>query len=389
MPRILLPILLLIIVSCNNQPVHEKTVPDHTRERTGQRRRREAKRRQEEHRHEIFHLKNDSLRVRDPLLLANLKTDVVHPREYHYELTTFGIVKPVPGNYAEVSVPFDGRIIRSNVKLGQKIAAGTPLFEIFSPDYLESVRTFLEAKREKEIREINYRRKKDLFDSEIISRKEYEEARLEYDLADKEFEKNLELLKIYKQDTDNVDISRPFSVVSPIAGEIVRNEIMVGQFLRTDAEPVITVASLDRVRIVANVKEKDLYAVGADDEVEIISESMPDRPLRGRIIYISDIMNEQTRSVEVYVECGNPDKILKSGMFVTVNFRHTMKDVIIIPSEAVYQDSEVCYLFLQTGEGAYARREVSVKSVGNNLLLVRSGLDKGNIIVTDGGIYLR
>ncbi|HOF21528.1 MAG TPA: hypothetical protein PLO24_09755, partial [Bacteroidales bacterium] len=108
MPRILLPILLLIIVSCNNQPVHEKTVPDHTRERTGQRRRREAKRRQEEHRHEIFHLKNDSLRVRDPLLLANLKTDVVHPREYHYELTTFGIVKPVPGNYAEVSVPFDG-----------------------------------------------------------------------------------------------------------------------------------------------------------------------------------------------------------------------------------------------------------------------------------------
>ncbi len=283
MTRILLPVILLIIVSCNNEPVHEKTAPDHTSERTGQRRR-EAKRRQEEHRHEIIYLKNDSLKVNDPLLLANLKTNVVHPREYHNELTTFGVVKPVPGNYAEVSVPFDGRIIRSNVKLGQKIAAGTPLFEIFSPDYLESVRAFLEAKREKEIREINYMRRKDLFGSEIISRKEYEEARLEYDLAEKEFEKNLELLKIYNQNTDNVDISRPFSVISPIAGEIVRNEIMTGQFLRTDAEPLITVANLSKVRIVANVKERDLYAIVPDDEVEIITESMPDRPVKGRIV---------------------------------------------------------------------------------------------------------
>jgi|LSQX01.3.fsa_nt_gb cobalt-zinc-cadmium efflux system membrane fusion protein len=388
MTRILLPVILLMILSCNNRPVHEKAAADHTSERTGQRRR-EARKRQEEHRHEIVYLKNDSLEVNDPLLLANLKTDIVHPGDYHSDLTTFGVVKPVPGNYAEVSVPFDGRIIRSNVKLGQKIAAGTPLFELFSPDYLESARTFLEAKREKEIKEINYMRKKDLFGSEIISRKEYEEARLEYDLADKEFEKNLELLKIYNQNTDNVDISRPFSVVSPIAGEIVRHEIMTGQFLRTDADPVITVVSLDRVRIVANVKERDLYTIGPDDGVEIITESLPDRPLKGNIIYISDIMNEQTRSVEVFVECDNPDKILKPGMFVTVNFRHALKDVFVIPSEAVYQDNEMCYLFLQTGEKTFSKREVSVKSVGNGLLLVRSGLEEGNIIVTDGGIYLR
>jgi cobalt-zinc-cadmium efflux system membrane fusion protein len=89
------------------------------------------------------------------------------------------------------------------------------------------------------------------------------------------------------------------------------------------------------------------------------------------------------------VECSNPDKILKSGMFVTVKFRHILKDVFVIPSEAVYQDNEICYLFLQTGEKAFVRKEVSVKSVGNGMLLVRSGLDEGNIIVTDGGIYLR
>ncbi|NLA47879.1 MAG: efflux RND transporter periplasmic adaptor subunit, partial [Bacteroidales bacterium] len=214
-------------------------------------------------------------------------------------------------------------------------------------------------------------------------------ARLEYDLAEKEFEKNLELLKIYNQNTDNVDISRPFSVISPIAGEIVRNEIMTGQFLRTDAEPLITVANLSKVRIVANVKERDLYAIVPDDEVEIITESMPDRPVKGRIVYISDIMNEQTRSLEVYVECSNPDKILKSGMFVTVNFRHMLKDVFVIPSEAVYQDSDRSYLFLQSGEGTFIRREVRVQSVGNGELLVHSGLNEGNIIVTDGGIYLR
>lgn len=345
--------------------------------------------RHERHRGNSASRRRDTIRVADASINAVVRTNKVQYQDFSNELTVFGVVKPVPGNYAEVSVPFDGRIIKSNVRLGQKVYSGTPLFELFSPDYLESVRMFLEAKREREIKEINYNRRKDLFESEIISEKEFEEARLETDLAAKEYEKSLELLKIYKQDTENVDISRPFNVVSPISGEIVRNEVTVGQYLRTDDDPVIIVANLEKVRIVANVKERDLDVLSPDDEVEVKTESNPDRPVKGKIVYISDIMNEQTRSVEVYVECSNPDKLLKSGMYVTVNFRHKLKDVIIVPSKAVYQDSDRSYLFLQSDNETFIRKEVNVKAVGNNQVLIRSGLDDGSVIVTDGGLYLR
>ncbi len=388
MTRILISLLFILIVACNNQPSADKAENNYPPEKSG-RHARERKGRHETGRRENGFRRNDTIVVTDPTLISALMTGSIHLQEYSNELKTFGVVKPVPGNYAEVSVPFDGRITKSNVKLGQKVAAGTPLFEMFSPDYLESVRVFLEAKREKEIKEINYQRKTDLFDSEIISKREYEEARLEYDLANKEYEKNLELLKIYNQDVNNIDISRPFNVISPISGEIVRNEITVGQFLRTDSDPVIIVANLEKVRVVANVKEKDLVSVGLDDEVKVLTESNPDLPLKGKVDYISNIMNEQTRSVEVYVECNNTDKILKSGMYVTVNFRHLLKDVLIIPSKAVYQDSNRCFLFVQEGERIFTRKEVNVISVGNDQLLVRSGLNDGNIIVIEGGLYLR
>lgn len=388
MTRILISLLFIFIVACNNQPSADKAENTYYSEKSG-RHVRERRGRHETGRRENGFRRNDTIVVTDPTLISALMTGSIHLQEYSNELKTFGVVKPVPGNFAEVSVPFDGRITKSNVKLGQKVAAGTPLFEMFSPDYLESVRLFLEAKREKEIKEINYLRKTDLFDSEIISKREYEEARLEYDLANKEYEKNLELLKIYNQDIDNIDISRPFNVISPISGEIVRNEITVGQFLRTDSDPVIIVANLDKVRVVANVKEKDLEAVGLDDEVKVLTESNPDLPLKGKVNYISNIMNEQTRSVEVYVECNNADKILKSGMYVTVNFRHLLKDVLIIPSKAVYQDSNRCFLFVQESDRIFTRKEVNVISVGNDQLLVRSGLNDGNIIVIEGGLYLR
>lgn len=412
MTRLLFSLIIIFLISCNPQTVSDRTEDDNTAKTessntagSGRRQLRKAGRgplRENQNRHNResaeqkgMHRrgnllqKNDTILVNDPVLFSAIQTGKIHLQEYTNQLKTFGVVKPVPGHYAEVSVPFDGRITKSNVKLGQRVSAGTKLFEMFSPDYLESVRLFLETKREKEIKEMNYIRKKDLFESEIISKKEYEEARLESDLANKEYEKSLELLKIYNQDVDNVDISRPFNVIAPISGEIVKNEITVGQYLRTDSDPVIILANLDKVRIVANVKEKDLEAVGLDDEVEIRTESKPDHPLKGKVVYISNIMNEQTRSLEVYIECNNSDKILKSGMYVTVNFRHHLKDVLIVPSKAVYQDSNRCFLYVRLDESSFARKEVKVVSIGEDQLLVRSGLNDGSIIVVEGGLYLR
>jgi cobalt-zinc-cadmium efflux system membrane fusion protein len=305
------------------------------------------------------------------------------------QFTTTGVVRPLAGHKADVAAPFEGRIVKSFIKLGQKVKTGTPLFEVSSSDYLESVRMFLQAGRERELAEKNYIRKKELMDTGISSRKEFDEAKLEFDLADKEYEKTAATLKIFNLNREEADLAQPLIVRSPISGEVVRIDITVGQYLKSDSEPIVTIADLDKILVIASVREKDIGAVNLQDQVEIYTESLPDKPVKGLVTYIGNIMNEQTRSVEVYIVCDNPVKLLKCGMFVTARFYHRLNNAIIIPASSVLQDYDKCFVYVKSGPETFVKRQIAVTSVQEKQMMVHSGLEAGNIIVSEGGIYLR
>jgi membrane fusion protein, heavy metal efflux system len=318
-----------------------------------------------------------------------LKMQTVNTGEYSGLCYTTGVVKPVAGHLAEVSTPFGGRIVKSFVSLGQKVNRGTPLFEVSSSDYIESVRLFLQAKRQREMTEINLTRKKDLLESGITSRKEFDEARLEFDLADKEYEKSAEILRIYNINPDEPDLTRPLMIRAPISGEIVKNDVTVGQYINADSEPIVTIADLDRIWIVANAREKDLGKISLRDKVNIITESHPNDPIAGSVHYIGNMMNEQTRSVEVYIESENRSHILKPGMFVSVCFSHRLKNALLVPSGSVMQEREGSYIFVRADDGVYVKRRVSVTPAENNSLVVLSGLESGSTVISEGGIFLQ
>ena len=72
-------------------------------------------------------------------------------------------------------------------------------------------------------------------------------------------------------------LGQPLIVRSPIAGEVVKDRIVIGQYMKEDAEPVAVIADLSKVWVVAHVKEKDLSLIQALDEVEIRLVAMPDK----------------------------------------------------------------------------------------------------------------
>jgi len=209
------------------------------------------------------------------------------------------------------------------------------------------------------------------------------------EIADKEYEKSSATLGVFSVKPEEADLTHPLVIRSPIQGEIVRNDLTIGQFLKMESEPGIIVANLEKIWVVAHVKEKDLGNISLKDRVEVFAEALPEKAISGTVNYIGAIMENDTRSVEVYIECANSERIMKPGMFVTVRFYHSMPSVILIPSTAVLQDEESSFLFLKKGPGLYLKRKVTVSASENKNLLVRSGLEKGDVIVTEGGIYLR
>ena len=85
------------------------------------------------------------------------------------------------------------------------------------------------------------------------------------------------------------------------------------------------------------VKEKDIRFVNTGDHVSVKVGAYPDRNITGKVYHINEIVDEATRSVKVLIECDNPDRKLKPGMYATVNFSTTPVNSIMIPVTALMQ----------------------------------------------------
>ncbi len=321
-------------------------------------------------------------------LAEKLNTEEITSELYSVEVSTFGIVRAIPNNYAEIAAPFAGRITRSFIKLGQHVEIDDPVFEISSPSFYEAGKMYYQAKQEMQLAEKNLKRQQDLYKNGVGIQKDLEEAEVTFELYKHDFENAIASLKVFKVDPERLVLGQPLIVRSPIAGDIISNDIVIGQYLKEDADHVAIVAELTKVWIVAQVKEKDLSSLHESEEIEISSATLNGNIIKGRIYHISDILDEETRSIQIYIECDNTNHLLKSGMYVSVRFIEQARKNILIPSTSVFQKEDESFVFVSEGDSVYTKRNVVLTQATGNRLLLKSGLQAGETIVNNGGYYL-
>lgn len=316
---------------------------------------------------------------------SKLNFSTVAERDFVMELTTAGIVRAIPTAYAEIAPPFAGRVLKSYVRLGQKVNAGSPVFEISSPDYFNAQKDYFDAKQEFRQAELNLKRQQDLLKNGVGVQRELEEAETEFTTKKSALSNASAALKIFNIDPEKTVLGHPLTVVSPIRGDILTNKIVIGQYLKEDAEPLAVVAELSKVWIVGQVKEKDIRFIRTLDDVEVRVAAFPDRAVKGKIYHVNEIVNEETRSVEVLVECENPNHDLKPGMYVTVLFKDTPENTILVPSKSVFQKEEKQFVFVKIDDTRFEKRQIETAGTSNGSVIVTSGLRTGEVIVTEGG----
>ncbi|MDL2311510.1 efflux RND transporter periplasmic adaptor subunit, partial [Bacteroidales bacterium OttesenSCG-928-B11] len=274
------------------------------------------------------------------------------------------------------------------VKLGQKVNTGTPLFEMYSAEFSETVKDYFQSLQTKKMKETNLQRQRDLVKNGVGVVRELEEAEADYEMAFKDYENAVANLKLLHIDPNGIDMGQALKVVSPIAGEVVQTNITIGQYVKSDAEPLAIVADLSQIWVVAQVKEKNIGSLCKDDKVEIRTDANPEQLIIGTISFISELLDEETRSIQVLITCDNKDRKLKPGMFASVHFINTPKESIVIPSTALLQNEDKSYVFVQTGKGEFVKRSVKAMTANQQEILILDGLQTGDVIVSQGGIYL-
>lgn len=338
-----------------------------------------------------FRVSGDTVYVANKSNLASkLKTETIKPQPFRLQITTAGVVKAIPTQYAEIAPPFPGRVLKSYVSLGMKVTPETALFEISSPDFITAQKIFFQAKSQMQLAEKTFKRQQDLMKNGVGIQKDLEETETAFEVARKEYENAVVGIKIFKADPETIALGQPLVVKSPIIGEVIDNKIVVGQFINDNSASVATVAELNQVWVTGKVKEKDIRFISEGEEADIEIAALPDKKITGKVYRINKMVDEDTRSLDVYISVDNKDDLLKKGMYATIQFKNDTSNVILVPTKAIFLMNENSFVFVELAPNTYIRKKIVTD--GNDPIsgkvVVKSGVKTGDKIISEGGYFL-
>ena len=160
---------------------------------------------------------------------------------------------------------------------------------------------------------------------------------------------------------------------------------------RTDpAKALFRIADLSTVWVIANVYPNDIAKVQVGQTATVRIGAYKDRVFKGKIAWVSDVLDERTRTLKVRIEVGNGARLLKPGMFANaaVVIAKTQSD-IVVPVAAVIRHRGESVVFIRMGRGEFSRREVAIGTKSDQMVQLLRGVKAGECVVTRGTFALK
>ncbi len=141
--------------------------------------------------------------------------------------------------------------------------------------------------------------------------------------------------------------------------------------------------------LICDVTESQLTDVQKGEDVNIIFSSFPDHVVTGRAEAIGEVVDPATRTIKVRVSTPNPRGRYLPGMFARVDFGDPVSGVVVLPAASVVTVEGADYVFVESGEGLFERRKVTLGSSSTSSVVVLKGLQQGEQVVTGGAMLLK
>jgi cobalt-zinc-cadmium efflux system membrane fusion protein len=321
-------------------------------------------------------------------LRGRLVVAPVVAREVSRDLTLPAVVEADPAHLIKVAPPLAGRITQLKVTLGEQVKAGQPLFVIDSPDLATAYSDYDRAKALLALALKNRDRQRGLFKIGGAAEKDAQQAETDYVTADAEQQRATSHLRQIGVDPDAPNKSRMVTVVAPMDGSVTDLGVAPGQYWNDSTQALMTVADLSSVWVTANVPEKDIAQISKGQAVDVKLVAYPDEMLHGKVLFVSDVLDTDTRRTKVRIAFNNPDGRLRPGMFAAVTFHAETRSFAIAPTSALVLKDDLTQVFVETAPWQFEPRTVDIKFQQGKQAFIASGVKAGDRIVVKGGVLL-
>lgn len=309
-------------------------------------------------------------------------------------ISATGKVEANADKTAHVSPRISGKIVSVKSSLGDSVAAGQVLVTLDSVELGDALSRYHQSKTKLALAQANMDRVKTLVEKKIAARKDILQAETDYKTAQTELhtdEERLSLFGVNLSDVKGDDHKRPILPVrSPISGIITEKHAIVGE-LSDPSKSLYTVADLSSIWVVVDINEKDLSKIHRGQIASVTVGAFPDLKLKGRITYIADLVDQNTRTVKARIEVPNSGRKLKPEMFATIELALAADapPVLAVAEDALQDLDGKKVVFVLEEKDEFAPRPVQTGRAAGGLVEIVSGLKEGEQYAVKGSFILK
>jgi RND family efflux transporter MFP subunit len=309
----------------------------------------------------------------------------VHRQPIHEVIHTSGEFQPVKGEEKIIAAKSSGIVFFNNAKLqeGREVRAGDPLFIINSQGLVQAnlEEKYKVAKARLDKTKANFERAEDLLTRQIIGQKEYEQRKMEYSVAEAEFQT---LTKSYSAGGQ--------SITSSMSGIIKNIMVSDGQFVDEGA-PLMEITNNRRLILQAEVSQKYLPLLGrvksANFKTPYQQEVQSLEDYNGRLVTYGKVLEPGNSFIPVLFELDNLRELIPGSFVELFLLANPIENALAVPKSALMQDYNLQYVYVETAGESFEKRPVKLGVDDGFYVQVISGLSEGEWVVAKGAYQIK
>jgi RND family efflux transporter MFP subunit len=180
-------------------------------------------------------------------------------------------------------------------------------------------------------------------------------------------------------------------VIAPFDGVITQRNIDVGSLVQADAVSstfLFTIQQSNVIRAQVYVPQDEAFGLAPGVEAVIRVPEIPDRAFRGKVTRIADALQPGTRTLLTEVDIPNPDGLLTSGIYCTVEL-HVPRKVpsLLVPANAIIFNSDGMQVAV-VKDGVVHIRKISVGRDLGTTVEASAGVAPGDQVILNPPVDL-
>ena len=306
----------------------------------------------------------------------------IQPASFNQVVKTTGQVLAAPGDEAVIVATSNGVVSFSSNKLteGTKVQKGQSLFQISSKDIAEGD-YYTKVKATYEAAKASYDRAEALVKDKIISQKEFESTKLEFENA-----------KTAYDAVSNNKTAKGVSVNAPINGHMKNILVKEGEYI-TVGQPLATVSQNQRLVLRAEVSQRYYNAMqsvkSANFKTPYDNKVYSLEDLNGRLLSFGKTSNENSFFIPVSFEFDNKGEVIPGSFVEVYLISAPIENTLSIPVSALTNEMGIHYVYVQIDEEGYRKQEVALGANNGKEVQIIKGLHPGDRVVTQGAYQVK